>query len=154
VKKLTVRKNPVCLLFVIAVCCSVNPCALYPQSTNAEAMRKSVEFPQWAKDLRRFDVVTFGVFPFAWLLTSVAWDFYRSSQHDWDSAYMPFASNAEAWVNNDYKAVLGITAGLSLTVALVDFVIVKVKRSRAEKRARALVPNEPDIKRTPLDSGG
>jgi len=108
-------------------------------------------FPQWAKDLRRFDIVTFGAFPLAYLFTSLGWDLYRTSQHNWSGNYFTIAGGA-AWGNDDFTNVLIYSAAVCVTVALVDYIIVRVKRSKKEKRARAFIPNEPIIQRKPLET--
>ncbi|MDR2864669.1 MAG: hypothetical protein LBV68_03555 [Spirochaetaceae bacterium] len=116
---------------------------------------KPFEFPQWAKDIRRVDIITFGVFPFAWFFSSLLVDLQRCAENDWNSAYytsIGSSSNAIAWGDGEYIKTLCIAGALSVTVALVDLFIVKIKRSEAQKKAEAAVKNEPEIQRRPLNA--
>jgi hypothetical protein len=127
---------------------------LYAQ-TDAKASAISegaIEWPQFAHDLRRFDVVAFGLFPFAYLVTSIGYDLIRSSQHNWDSAYYPWPLNAGgiAWGTEDYRNVLIGTAVVSLSVAAIDLAIILIKRHSAAKREDARSRPETEIRHTPL----
>jgi hypothetical protein len=115
--------------------------------------KKPFEFPQWAKDIRRADIIAFGVFPFAWLFTSIFVDIARAGEHNWDWSYytgIGSSSGAKAWENEDYERSLLITAAVAASVALIDFIIIKIKRTRAEKKASALAPNESEVTRSPI----
>ena len=122
---------------------SVNPATAAPAP--------EIAWPQWAKDLRRADIIAFGVFPFAWFFTSIALDLMRSAEHNWqDQRYYPWPlapKDAVPWSNGDYAAALGIAAAAAITVALIDFVIIKIRRNKTEARKRAYTPNPPVIKR-------
>ncbi|MDR0527389.1 MAG: hypothetical protein LBG79_06205 [Spirochaetaceae bacterium] len=125
-------------------------------STTTTTTEKPYEFPQWAKDVRRFDVIAFGVFPFAWLFSSIGLDLYRSAQHEWsDNRYYPWpvtGKNPVLWNNDEYIMAFVFAGLVSLTVAIADFVIIMIKRSAAAKRARMLTPDAPVIKRTPMQT--
>ncbi|MDR2468038.1 MAG: hypothetical protein LBD22_03665 [Spirochaetaceae bacterium] len=132
---------------------------VFGQSTvtagTTEEKAETVTFPQWAKDFRRADIVAFGVFPFAWLVTVISVDLYRSAQHNWsDARYYPWpmtADNPVPWTNDEYKAALLIAGAMAISIAITDFIIVKIKRNKAAARARAFTPDPPTIIRTPLD---
>jgi hypothetical protein len=115
---------------------------------------EQVVWPQWAKDFRRADIIAFGVFPFAWFFTSIAIDLMRSAEHDWqDQRYYPWPlapKDAVPWTNADYRQALGIAALAAISVALIDFVIIKIRRNKTAARARAYTPNPPVIRRTPF----
>ena len=121
-------------------------------STSATAPNEdAVEWPQFAKDLRRFDVVTFGLFPFAYLVTSIGYDLMRSAQHGWDAAYYPWPVKGSAsWESEDYGNVILGSAVLSLSVAAIDLVIVLIKRHAAEKKEEARSRPQTDIRQSPL----
>jgi hypothetical protein len=114
---------------------------------NADA----IEWPQFAKDLRRFDVVAFGLFPFAYLVTSIGYDLMRSAQHGWDAAYYPWpVKGSAAWETKDYGNVIFGSAVLSLSVAAIDLVIILIKRHAAAKKEDARSRPETDIRHSPL----
>jgi hypothetical protein len=106
---------------------------------------KPFEFPQWAKDIRRADIVAFGAFPLVWMWSS----FVLVIKHgnDWSYYAGPFSqSSGDKWENEDYKLALGCTAGICIGAALADFVIVSVKRYMQDK-AKRLAKTPPTITR-------
>ncbi len=111
------------------------------------------EFPLWAKDLRRAEIITFGSFPFTLLFATVGMDMYLWATNDWDPRYAPIVRPAGAVeMSVDQRLMtLGIALGASIVVATVDHIIIRVKRSNAAKRAAALPVGDPIIIRRPLD---
>lgn len=104
-------------------------------------------FPQWAKDVRRWEIVAFGSFPFAMFTATFAMDTYRwanANGLDFSDAgrrYAPWplkSAGAVGMENREYEMTIGIAAGLSMTVAMADLIIVQVKRHRARRRAESL----------------
>lgn len=120
-----------------------------PSTSTTTPNEDAVKWPQFAKDLRRFDVITFGLFPFAYLVTSIGYDLMRSAQHGWDAAYWPFKGSA-SWEVEDYGNVILGSAVLSLSVAAIDLVIILVKRHAAEKKEEARSLPQTDIRQSPL----
>jgi hypothetical protein len=119
---------------------------------------KPYQFPQWAKDLRRADIIAFGVFPFAWFVSTIMIDAQRVAGHDGDMSYytglftqlINGSSTVKAWGTDEYINSFTVSGALCVSVALTDFIIIKIKRSRAEKKAREQQGREAEIKRTPL----
>jgi hypothetical protein len=115
--------------------------------------------PQWAKDLRRGEIVAFGSIPFTIFFASFAMDMYR-----WKNAngfsftaegrrYAPWPMKSAGGVymtSREQELVFLMAAGMSITIALADFVIVQIKRYKARKRAEALPVGTTIITRTPL----
>jgi hypothetical protein len=119
------------------------------------------ELPQWVKDLRRWEIVTFGAFPFAMFTTTFAMDMKRWSDangmdfSDVGRRYAPWplkSAGAEAMKWQEQELTITIAAGLSVAIAVTDFIIVQVKRSKARKKAEALPAGSSIIVRTPLAS--
>jgi hypothetical protein len=109
-------------------------------------------FPQWAKDLRRAEIVAFGAFPFTYFFTNFSVDLYRCGTNDWDQRYAPWPFKAAGAVEQtqDQKLMtLGIAAGGAVVIALVDFGIERFRRSRREQAAR-IQEGTPIIIRKPL----
>jgi len=101
-------------------------------------------FPQWAKDLRRWDIVTFGVFPFALFFTTVVTDLNRWNNANGmdmsDRRYAPWplkSAGAVGMTTDEYKKVLLQAAGVSALIACTDLVIVLIKRNMERKRVEA-----------------
>ncbi len=124
-----------------------------PVDSIEDAIRWDPEdFPQWARDMRRFDIIAFGSFPFAFLAAGIATDAIRWGRNDWNSYYAPWPfKGAGAYdPTTKEKTVTVLTAvGISLFIALADLAIVKLKRHSEKKRAERETRTDPIIRRDP-----
>jgi hypothetical protein len=98
-------------------------------------------FPQWAKDLRRWDIITFGVYPFALFFTTTVADLVRwnnaNGMNMSDRRYAPWplkSAGAIEMTRGEYEKVLLQAAGVSAMIACTDLVIVLIKRNKERKR--------------------
>ena len=95
------------------------------------------EFKQWQKDLRRFEIITFGALPFVSLLSFWAYDIGRSIAHKGDPAYNPWPlKDAKIAVKLTEKEQLGVfltAVGISLGVAIIDLTYRSIKRANEKK---------------------
>jgi len=115
-------------------------------------------FPQWSKDLRRGEIVAFGSFPFALFATTFITESFRWSAEanmDWSEegrryAPWPFKSAGAIDMSNKEREMTFVTAaGLSVAIALTDFIIVQIKRSKERRRAESLPSGTAIIDRKP-----
>lgn len=91
---------------------------------------EDVEFPAWSHDLRRFEVILFGSVPLTYILTNLIYNFSLYATHNFDSEYgMGTYTDQE-----DIQIKLMTSLSLSTGIAAADFVIGKIKESRAEKK--------------------
>jgi hypothetical protein len=142
-------------LFLVAIFIFFSP-------ANAKAQTSSsgfdmTGFPQWAKDLRRGEIVAFGTFPFAYLFTNLTVDTIRYASHDWDRRYAPWPIKSTGSIDLSQKEEfrnLGIAAGSAVLIAVIDHLIVRHKRNKAEEQIRNLPAGTPIIIRKPLDDAG
>jgi hypothetical protein len=110
-------------------------------------------FPQWGKDLRRAEIIAFGTFPFTMFTATLVMDTLRASKHNWDGRYMPWplkTAGAIEMTNEEHELVFISAAAASATLALADFVIVKIKQYRSQRRALEIPEGTPIIIRRPL----
>ncbi|MCG8452417.1 MAG: hypothetical protein MI717_04450 [Spirochaetales bacterium] len=103
--------------------------ALPPQESIVPEDYEWDEFPQWAWDLRRFEVVSVGTFPLAFFLGSLVYDFSIFAQNNFDPAYSLGSQRS----SRDIAIITGTAAGLSLAVATTDLIITLVKRSKEDE---------------------
>jgi hypothetical protein len=128
-----VKKILIPLVFFIALS-SLNAQSAPPQSALPATHFDTSEFPQWARDLRRGEVVAFGSFPFAFFFASMSIDLYRSATHDWDRRYAPWPitpAGAIDMTQDEQFLALGLAAGGAVLIALTDYAIVRYKRYKA-----------------------
>jgi hypothetical protein len=113
-----------------------------------ESTVPEIEFPQWSKDLRRAEIIAFGTLPFSWLISTVTMDISRTVAHGGNQQYWPWPlkpAGAPTMTNSEFITTIGIAAGISLTVALVDYIIIKHKRKKSEILNLQNQPREPLI---------
>jgi len=117
------------------------------QTDNTQNAFDTTNFPQWAKDLRRWEIVAFGSIPFTMLFTTTGMDIHRwrnangMDMSEQGRRYAPWplkSAGAVLMDNSDFEKVLKIAACISAGIAFTDLVIVKIKRYKARKRAEAL----------------
>ena len=136
----------------------VSLCALHAQTAPTDPNMVSTQFdmtgfPQWAKDLRRGSIIAFGTFPFMYFFSSFGVDLYRCGSHGWDRRYAPWPFDGAGSVgkNQGQKiATIGIAAGGSVLVALIDYGIVAHKRKVKQRETIKYPEGVPIIIRSPL----
>jgi hypothetical protein len=120
-------------------------------------------FPQWARDLRRWDIVAFGTFPFAMFTTTFVTDLFR-----WGSAngmsfteegrrYAPWplkSAGAIEMSREEYERTIWIAVGISAAIAIIDLIIVHIKRDRERRRAESMPSGSVFINRMPYSVTG
>ena len=151
------REKRIALLFLFLAA----PVVLTPAQTNIAGNTVTPiahNAPQWVKDLRRWEIVTFGSIPFTMFTATFAMDMYRWSQangldfSDAGRRYAPWplkSAGAIAMESKEMENTIIIAAGLSIAIGVTDFVIVQIKRNRARKRAEALPVGTTIISRSP-----
>ncbi|MDR1839229.1 MAG: hypothetical protein LBQ93_06575 [Treponema sp.] len=115
-------------------------------------------FPQWARDLRRWDIVAFGSFPFSMFFVNFFYDLYRwnnANSMDFSAEgrrYAPFpfrSAGAVEKTSTEFRNSILFAAGLSVTIALADFIIVKIRRERQRRLERPPPSGSVVIERRP-----
>jgi len=111
------------------------------QSNTVPNVFDMTDFPQWARDVRRFDVIAFGTFPFTMFVVTFVTDMFRWNNANGldfsDMRYAPWPLKSAGAVDmtaEEYGRTIFLAAGLSLVLALTDFIIVKIRRSSERRR--------------------
>ena len=133
------------------------PCVFVMGQEQSTTVFDTSGFPQWAKDLRRFEIVAFGTYPFTMFASMFAMDMYRWIEQgmDWTDSgrrYAPWPLKSPGPVdmtNKQYEMTMVIAAGVSVTLAVIDLIIVQIKRSRMRERAESLPAGTTIIIRQP-----
>ena len=148
-------RNIKALLFFGLLFCFISSFVLQAQSTSTTDSTQfdMTGFPLWARDLRRGEIIAFGSFPFAYFFSNFGYDTYRFFTHSYDTRYAPWPFNSSATIEQTQSekiVTLGIAAGGAIIIALVDYAIVRYKRSREQGDLRNLPDGTPIINRRPL----
>jgi hypothetical protein len=99
------------------------------------------EFPQWARDLRRGEIIALGAFPLSMVITSFAYELGRFgyySARDGGAAgeYAPwfFSTSAEgAFTNGERIGLVLTSAVLSVGVGFADYLLGRRERSEDDR---------------------
>lgn len=136
--------------FVLAILFSLS---LYADTTTSSGSSGSTtpeavpygpaEFPQWQKDLRRAEIISFGALPFVTFFASIYYDVYRYYSHNQDEGYLPWPfkkSDSIAESEEEQKKIVLYSAGISIGVALFDFgyraITREIRIRKAERENR------------------
>jgi hypothetical protein len=132
------------------------------QSSSSSASSSSTldtsGFPQWAKDLRRWDIVAFGTFPFSMLTVTMIHDTIRwKNANNFDFSgdgrrYAPWplkSAGAVEMTKEEYEKTILMAAALSATVAIIDLTIVLIKRNQERRRMESMPASAAVIERAP-----
>ncbi len=98
------------------------------------------EFPLWARDLRRGEIVLFGSLPFSLFFSKIAFDSFRWYDNNWDMRYAPWPLKGSDFIElTDAEAgyTVAIAFGLSTAIALADHFILRHKRKKEIEREAA-----------------
>jgi len=103
------------------------------------------EFPDWAKYIRRFEIVTLGSLPFTTMTATTIYTSIRYAQNGFDSNYIPnpFAfTSSEANIDQDEQKIVLYTAlATSLVLGIVDISIYVAKIEKAKKANKKVLPD-------------
>ena len=114
------------------------------------------EFTTWQKDLRRFEILSFGALPFVSLLSFWGYDMIRAAKNPGNAAYYPWplkrADIAAPLTEKEQKNVFFTAMGLSVGVALIDYTARAIMRRIKQKKLEAqMQDNAFSIELIPLD---
>ncbi len=86
------------------------------------------EFPPWAHDLRRYEVVAIGSYPITFVASSLIYDFSVYAANDFNPAY----SMGSQRDGRDIAIIVGTAACISLVIATVDLFINSSRKKNQE----------------------
>ena len=132
--RLCVRKCAVLLL----LCVIAFPCRSKEAKDTTPVPYTDDEFPQFMKDLRRAEIVSFGALPFVTLTSTIVYSSARYAQHGFDSAYFPNpfakASASNGYSTAEQAGILLTSAGISVGIGLTDLLVSVIRRKAAKKK--------------------
>ena len=83
---------------------------------------EEIEFPDWAWDVRRLEVIFFGSVPLTYILTNLVYDISIYASHEWDNEYRMGTARTQ----DDIKFMLTTSLYLSGGIAVTDFILGKI----------------------------
>lgn len=82
------------------------------------------EFPQWALDLRRGEVIFFGTIPFTFFVSTLSYDMYIYASNNFDSNFAPALfgnTTPPILTKNEKLQIIAFSVSLSTLLALLDY---------------------------------
>ena len=131
-KKLLFAFISVFLLF------SLKPLGLFAADSSSSSKYDDINFPQWAKDLRRTEIITFGSLPFVTLWTTVGYSLYRYGEFR-----NPLDKSTDSFTEDDQWNIIKISALTCVGLGLTDLAINLITRAQKEKKIRKQMEMQP-----------
>jgi hypothetical protein len=136
-------------LLILIIMLSGNVFHAAAQSTNdppaVSTTLDTTGFPQWVKDMRRWDIIAFGSFPFTFFFTTFFMDMVRwgnANNFDFgDMRYAPWplkSAGAIDMTKREFETTLLIAVSLSVVIAFTDLFIVQSKRNKERRRIESM----------------
>ena len=115
------------------------------------------EFPKWQHDLRRVEIITFGSLPFITFFTSIGYDVYRYSQHNYKEEYLPWPFKktdiAIPLNEKEQKNIFFASLGISFLFALIDYTVQTTKhKKQVQKQSIQESQKDQSIKIIPIQT--
>ena len=106
--------------------------------TTSTTSYDDINFPQWAKDLRRTEIITFGSLPFVTLWTSMGYGLaVQGTFHN------PLDKSSSDYSESEQKQIIAIAAaasvGLGLTDLIINLIVRSLKKSRQNKIQKTIL---------------
>lgn len=135
--RLTAAGVAVCFVLSLFSCASVPSDSSEEEEDTTPREYEEEEFPQWLRDLRRFEIVTLGSVPFLSIFVRLGYSgiLYATGQ---SSSFNPFGGGDQGYNQDDYLRMFGISIGAGAAVGLADFIVNIVRRSIESRRIREL----------------
>jgi len=150
---LTVKKRLTALLLLFML----SAVSLMAQTTETSTESFMENWPIWLRDMRRWEIVAFGSFPFSMFFATMGMNMYRWYNHNGmdfnDRTHAPWpltSTGAVAMTDAEQRRTILIAIGLSASVAIADHLIVQSRRRRDRRRAEAMPSGVIVINRTPV----
>ncbi len=106
----------------------------FAADAKSDSVSDEITFPQWAKDLRRTEIITFGSLPFVTLWVIVGYSYY-----EYGEMRNPLDKSTTNFTSHDQKRILqiaGLTCiGLGLTDLTFNIAERRIKRHKEKKNA-------------------
>ena len=123
---------------LLFLCVFAFPSAAKEAKDTTPAPYTDDEFPQFMKDLRRAEIISFGALPFVTLSSTIVYSGVRYWQHGFDSDYFPNpfakASASNGYSTGEQAGILLTSAGISVGIGLTDLLISVIRRKAAKKK--------------------
>lgn len=92
------------------------------------------QIPNWAKDIRRTEIITLGSLPFVTIGVSLGYGAIQYFSGKTDTFPNPFNKSSNAFTSEQQLQIFGISVGVSCLFGLTDYIVSVTKRNQLEKK--------------------
>ncbi|WP_407425665.1 hypothetical protein [Treponema sp.] len=96
-----------------------------------------INFPQWSRDLRRTEIITFGSLPFVTLWTTVGYSLYKYGKFK-----NPLDKSTSSFTEDDQWNIIKISAVTCVGLGLTDLAINLITRDAKERKIKKSQKNQ------------
>lgn len=107
---------------------------IYSQANTNPVPYEEDEFPLWAKDLRRAEIISLGSLPFVTIGVSLGYGAIQYFSGKTDTFPNPFNKSSNAFTSEQQLQIFGISVGVSCLFGLTDYIVSVTKRNQLEKK--------------------
>lgn len=118
----------VCTLFFVA-----NNFIFASDSTTPEPYAED-EFPQWAKDLRRTEIITFGSMPFVTIGVTMGYGGYLYFSKQTSSFPNPFSKGDSSFTEEQQINILCLSSLISVGLGVTDLIVNIIQRNNKQRK--------------------
>ncbi|MGN0728274.1 hypothetical protein [Treponema sp.] len=132
------------VLLVITLSIPLQVTAEAASSSDTPEPYTKEEFPQWAIDLRRFEIVSLGAVPFAAISVNLGYSAFQYFSGNSDSFHAPFSGNSSLSEGEQMK-IFCLSIGTGVLIGTVDLAICLAKRRSEKKRLQKIQESHDQI---------
>jgi len=118
------------------------------ESTTAEPYTED-EFPRWAYDVRRTEIITFGSLPFVTIAVTLCYGTYLYMNGTLDSFPNPLDKSSDSFSSGQQLKILGMSVGASCALGATDLIVSLIKNKKKNDRKKKLEENTKKIQIDP-----
>lgn len=151
---MTLLKKALLLIFAITLFSAKNCPYIFCQETNSSKEEEAEpyldnEFPEWAKTVRRAEIVTLGSVPFTTLGVILVYGTYQYAKGESVSFPNPFDSS-QNYSESQIKSILGWSLATSCVIGLTDITVNFIKKKSAQKKIERINASKEQPAVTPI----
>lgn len=108
------------------------------------------EFPDWAKDLRRTEIISFGSMPFVTLGVTLGLSTYKYVTGASTSFPNPFNKSSTSYTTDEQIQILKYSSLISLGLGVTDLIINLIQRFNSQKKLKQIQDSKEKVIVTPI----
>lgn len=124
------------------------PSALYAESVTPEPYEKD-EFPSWAYDIRRTEIITFGSLPFVTIGVTLIYGTTLYLQGDLKSFPNPLDKSSDSFTSEQQFKIFMTSLGVSCALGATDYIISMIQHRNKKKRIQEIEERSKKIRIDP-----